>query len=116
MLANVPSHYHVQGIKEMGARHVTWVGSGEKEGESFHVCFSAAQCWLGTVAEQGSAWSASTFIKDCAFVGLFLCCRTTVHVQRTQSVARGCTHFLKAYFKDDIFCDSTVRCDGLRRT
>ena len=37
---------------------VTWVGSGEK-GESFHVCFSAAQCWLGTVAEQGSAWSAS---------------------------------------------------------
>ena len=31
----------------------------EKEGESFHVCFSAAQCWLGTVAEQGSAWSAS---------------------------------------------------------
>ena len=38
---------------------VTWVGSGEKEGESFHVCFSAAQCWLGTVAEQGSAWSAS---------------------------------------------------------
>ena len=37
----------------------TWVGSGEKEGESFHVCFSAAQCWLGTVAEQGSAWSAS---------------------------------------------------------
>ena len=38
---------------------VTWVGSGEKEGESFHVCYSAAQCWLGTVAEQGSAWSAS---------------------------------------------------------
>ena len=27
--------------------------------ESFHVCFSAAQRWLGTVAEQGSAWSAS---------------------------------------------------------
>ena len=42
---------------------VTWVGSGEKEGESFHVCFSAAQCWLGTVAEQGSAWSASIYIK-----------------------------------------------------
>ena len=42
---------------------LTWVGSGEKEGESFHVCFSAAQCWLGTVAEQGSAWSASTFLK-----------------------------------------------------
>ena len=41
---------------------VTWVGSGEEEGESFHVCFSAAQCWLGTVAEQGSAWSASTKI------------------------------------------------------
>ena len=39
---------------------MTWVGSGEKEGESFHVCFSAAQCWRGTVAEQGSAWSAST--------------------------------------------------------
>ena len=41
---------------------MTWVGSGEKEGESFHVCFSAAQCWRGTVAEQGSAWSASLFI------------------------------------------------------
>ena len=41
---------------------VTWVGSREKEGESFHVCFSAAQCWLGTVAEQGSAWSASIYI------------------------------------------------------
>ena len=38
---------------------VTWVGSGEKEGESFHVCFSAAQCWRGTGAEQGSAWSTS---------------------------------------------------------
>ena len=43
---------------------VTWVGSGEKEGESFHVCFSAAQCWLGTVAEQGSAWSASAVHKS----------------------------------------------------
>ena len=43
---------------------VTWVGSGEKEGESFHVCFSAAQCWLGTVAEQGSAWSASYCINE----------------------------------------------------
>ena len=43
---------------------VTWVGSGEKEGESFHVCFSAAQCWRGTVAEQGSAWSASIPIKE----------------------------------------------------
>ena len=42
---------------------VTWVGSGEEEGESFHVCFSAAQCWRGTVAEQGSAWSASNSIK-----------------------------------------------------
>ena len=42
---------------------MTWVGSGDKEGESFHVCFSAAQCWLGTVAEQGSAWSASTSIS-----------------------------------------------------
>ena len=41
---------------------VTWVGSGEKEGESFHVCFSAAQCWLVTVAEQGSAWSASLYL------------------------------------------------------
>ena len=41
---------------------VIWVGSGEKEGESFHVCFSAAQCWLGTVAEQGSAWSASIYV------------------------------------------------------
>ena len=41
---------------------VTWVGSGEKEGESFHVCFSAAQCWRGTVAEQVSAWSASRYI------------------------------------------------------
>ena len=30
--------------------------------ESFHVCFSAAQRWLGTVAEQGSAWSASIYI------------------------------------------------------
>ena len=40
---------------------VTWVGSGEK-GESFHVCFSAAQCWWGTGAEQGSAWSASNYI------------------------------------------------------
>ena len=77
----MPSHYHAQGIKEMGAGHrdrqlcrpsclgliaacadVTWVGSGEKEGESFHVCFSAAQCWLGTVAEQGSAWLASLFL------------------------------------------------------
>ena len=38
---------------------VTWVGSGQKEGESFHVRFSAAECWRGTVAEQGSAWSAS---------------------------------------------------------
>ena len=38
---------------------VTWVGSGEKEIESFHVCFSAAQCWQGTGAEQGPAWSAS---------------------------------------------------------
>ena len=37
---------------------VTWVGSGGKKGESFHVCFSAARCWLGTVAEQGSAWWA----------------------------------------------------------
>ena len=45
---------------------VTWVGSGEEEGESFHVCFSAAQCWLGTVAEQGSAWSASEPIKACS--------------------------------------------------
>ena len=48
---------------------VTWAGSGEKEGESFHVCFSAAQCWLGTVAEQGLAWSASISpimgIDDC---------------------------------------------------
>ena len=43
---------------------VTWVGSGEKEGESFHVCFSAAQCWLGTVAEQGLAWSASNSIEE----------------------------------------------------
>ena len=42
---------------------MTWVGSGENEGESFHVCFSAAQCWRGTVAEQGSAWSASCLIK-----------------------------------------------------
>ena len=42
---------------------VTWVGSGEK-GESFHVCFSAAQYWLGTVAEQGSAWSASIPVKE----------------------------------------------------
>ena len=33
-----------------------------KEGESFHVCFSAAQCWQGTVAEEGSAWSASAII------------------------------------------------------
>ena len=40
---------------------MTWVGSGEKEGESFHVCLSAAQCWRGTVAEQGSAWSASNY-------------------------------------------------------
>ena len=38
---------------------VTWVGSGQKGGESFHVCFSAAQCWRRTVAEQGSTWSAS---------------------------------------------------------
>ena len=43
---------------------MTWVGSGEKEGESFHVCFCAAQCWLGTVAEQGSAWSASIYIRE----------------------------------------------------
>ena len=48
---------------------VTWVGSGEK-GESFHVCFSAAQCWLGTVAEQGSAWSASVII--CSIGGMFV--------------------------------------------
>ena len=41
---------------------MTWVGSGEKEGESFHVCFSAAQCWRGTGAEQGSAWSASIYL------------------------------------------------------
>ena len=51
---------------------MTWVGSGEKEGESFHVCFSAAQCWRGrTVAEQGSAWSASIPIKEqCVFICL----------------------------------------------
>ena len=30
-----------------------------KRRREFHVCFSAAQCWLGTVAEQGSAWTAS---------------------------------------------------------
>ena len=42
---------------------VTWVGSGEKEGESFHVRFSAAQCWRGTGAEQGSAWSAIINIR-----------------------------------------------------
>ena len=36
---------------------MTWVGSGETEGESFH-----AQWWRGTVAEQGSAWSASIYI------------------------------------------------------
>ena len=41
---------------------VTWVGSGEKEGESFHVCFSAAQCWLGIVAKQSSALSASLYL------------------------------------------------------
>ena len=40
------------------------IGSGEKEGESFQVFFSAAQCWLGTVAEQSSAWSASMYIID----------------------------------------------------
>ena len=36
---------------------VTWVGegAGEKEEESFYVCFSAAQCWRGTGAGQGSA-------------------------------------------------------------
>ena len=36
---------------------VTWVGegAGEKEEESFCVCFSAAQCWWGTEAGQGSA-------------------------------------------------------------
>ena len=43
---------------------VTWVGSGQKEGEGFYVCFSASQCWRGTVAEQGSAWSASDTITD----------------------------------------------------
>ena len=55
---------------------VTWVGSGEKEGESFHVCLSAAQCWLGTVAEQGSAWSASIYLLKssvCLFVCLSVC-------------------------------------------
>ena len=51
---------------------VTWVGSGEKEGESFHGCFSAAQCWLGTVAEQGSAWSASIYIL-CEIVCICRC-------------------------------------------
>ena len=40
---------------------VTWVASGEKEGESFHVCFSAAQCWRGTGAKQGLAWSAGKY-------------------------------------------------------
>ena len=55
---------------------VTWVGSGEKEEESFHVCFSAAQCWLGTVAEQGSAWLASLHLSKssvCLFVCWFVC-------------------------------------------
>ena len=33
-----------------------------KRRREFHVCFSAAQCWLGTVAEQGSAWSASLYL------------------------------------------------------
>ena len=43
---------------------VTWVGvgAGEKEEESLYVCFSAAQCWRGTGAGQGSAWSASIYI------------------------------------------------------
>ena len=45
---------------------VTWVGegAGEKEEESFYVCFSAAQCWRGTGAGQCSAWSASNIYKD----------------------------------------------------
>ena len=52
---------------------MTWVGSGEKEGESFHVCFSAAQCWRGTVAEQGSAWSASVCICVYMCVYVYIC-------------------------------------------
>ena len=74
---NVPSHYHAQGIKEMGAGHSQlcrpWClgliaacalrdmgREWGKKGESF-ICFSAAQSWRGTVAEQGSAWSASNY-------------------------------------------------------
>ena len=49
----------MSGLDGCSRADVTWVGYGEKEGESFHVCFCAAQCWLGTVAELGSAWSAS---------------------------------------------------------
>ena len=51
---------------------VTWVGSGEKEGESFHVCFPAAQCWLGTVAEQGSAWTASIYIYIYTYIYILI--------------------------------------------
>ena len=40
----------------------TWVGSGERDGGSFHVCFSGARCWMMTGSEQGSAWSASVMI------------------------------------------------------
>ena len=49
---------------------VTWVGegAGEKEEESF----SAAQCWRGTVAEQGAAWSASLYLYKSS-VCLFVC-------------------------------------------
>ena len=117
--ANVPSHYHVQGIKEMGAKHRhrqlcrpwclglmaacarTWhgYGSGEEEGESFHVCFSAAQCWLGTVAEQGSAWSASIYIYIWLRC-LDKCFSKEHHVLIVTLVAEdGCGHSSSAHHK-----------------
>ena len=47
-----------------------------KEGESFHACFPAAQCWLGTVAEQGSAWSAT--VRDLILLTMWVLSPTIV--------------------------------------
>ena len=46
-------------VAVVGTWATTWVGSREKGWGSFHVCFSAVQCWRVTEAEQGFAWSAS---------------------------------------------------------
>ena len=75
---NVPSHYHAQGIKEMSAGHRhrqlcrPWClgliaacaprDMGREWGKRRREFSCLLFCWLGTVAEQGSAWSASIYI------------------------------------------------------